>query len=110
MKISCTLSNRNMKVALLKNIVKFNGKVINYWSSPVSPPQGQQSCILVSYIVLVTFCPILKYNNLAISNDTSNFIGNKIKTKFVDFKVSVISKTGLVDFELYTKHTLQKVT
>jgi hypothetical protein len=33
----------------------------------------------------------------------SNFIGKKIKAKFVDYKVSVISKIGPVDFELLIK-------
>jgi predicted ThiF/HesA family dinucleotide-utilizing enzyme len=40
---------------------------------------------------------------LAISNDTSNLIDQKIKAKFADYKVSFISKTGFVDFELLIK-------
>jgi hypothetical protein len=40
---------------------------------------------------------------LAISSDTSDFIGKKIKAGFVDYMVSFISKTGLVDFELLFK-------
>jgi hypothetical protein len=43
-------------------------------------------------------------DNLANSSDTSNFIGKQIKAKFVHYKVSFISKTGLVVFELLIKN------
>jgi hypothetical protein len=35
-----------------------------------------------------------------ISSDTSNFLGQKFKARFVDYKVSFISTPGLAVFEL----------
>jgi hypothetical protein len=40
---------------------------------------------------------------MAISSDTSDFIGKKMKAKSVDYKVNLFSKTGLVDFEWFIK-------
>ena len=51
-------------------------------------------------IVLVSFVLFQSTANLTICNDTSTFIGKRIKAKFVDYKVSFISKIGLASFEL----------
>jgi hypothetical protein len=51
-------------------------------------------------IILATFILFKRTDNLAISSDTSKCLGRKIKAKFVDYKVSLIFKIGLVVFEL----------
>jgi hypothetical protein len=53
------------------------------------------------------FRPFKITAKLTIYDDTSDIIGNEINAKFVDYKVSIISKTRLVDFELFIKNTLQ---
>jgi hypothetical protein len=50
------------------------------------------------------FVPFKSTVNLAISNNTSDFIAMKIKAKFVKYKnTSFISTTDLVDYELLIK-------